>query len=89
VEPDLDEVYEAGEEAGEEELDIEELTSALELADDPVRLYLKEIGRVELLGPDQELWLAVRMEAARRFDLLSAGRASAAEERQALHNPVR
>jgi RNA polymerase primary sigma factor len=91
VEPDLDDVYEAGEEAGEEELDIEELTSTLDLADDPVRLYLKEIGRVELLGPDQELWLAVRMEAARRFDLLSAGRASrrrVEESAQALHTTL-
>jgi len=72
VEPDLDEVYDASEEGGEEELDLEELTASLELADDPVRLYLKEIGRVELLGPDQELWLALRMEAARRVDLLAA-----------------
>jgi RNA polymerase primary sigma factor len=88
VEPDLDDVYEAGEEAGEDDLDLEELTSAFELADDPVRLYLKEIGRVELLGPDQELWLALRMEGARRIDLLSAGRASrrrADESAQALH----
>ncbi len=74
VEPDLDEVYDAAEEGGEEELDLEEITAALELADDPVRLYLKEIGRVELLGPDQELWLALRMEAARRLDLLAAVR---------------
>jgi RNA polymerase primary sigma factor len=72
VEPDLDEVYDASEEGGEEELDLEELTAALELADDPVRLYLKEIGRVELLAPDQELWLALRMEAARRLGVLAA-----------------
>jgi RNA polymerase primary sigma factor len=91
VEPDLDEVYEAGEDAGEEDLDLEELTSALEFADDPVRLYLKEIGRVELLGPDQELWLALRMEAARRLDLISAGRGSrrrVEEGAQALHTTL-
>src|SRR4030065_276851 len=52
LEPDLDEVLETeAEEAGQEEA-----AQPGELADDPVRLYLKEIGRVELLGPDQELW---------------------------------
>ncbi len=44
--------------------DLSELTQALELADDPVRMYLKEIGRVELLETDQELWLSARMSAA-------------------------
>jgi RNA polymerase primary sigma factor len=42
--------------------------------DDPVRLYLKEIGRVELLSSDQELWLAVRMAALHRLDGLRQGR---------------
>ncbi|HET7010634.1 MAG TPA: sigma-70 family RNA polymerase sigma factor, partial [Anaerolineales bacterium] len=63
VEPDLEEVLEAEEEVGPEEIG-----PTGELADDPVRLYLKEIGRVELLGPDQEVWLAVRMDAVRRID---------------------
>src|SRR3972149_4584264 len=63
LEPDLDEAIETkAEEPGQEEA-----AQPGELADDPVRLYLKEIGRVELLGPDQELWLAVRMEAVRRI----------------------
>jgi len=30
--------------------------------DDPVRMYLKEIGRVELLTPEQEVELAKRVE---------------------------
>lgn len=30
--------------------------------DDPVRMYLKEIGRVDLLSPDQEISLAERIE---------------------------
>ena len=42
--------------------------------DDPVRLYLKEIGRVKLLKSDQELWLAVRMAARIRMDGLQEGR---------------
>jgi len=42
-----------------------------EINEDPVRLYLKEIGNIELLVPDQEFWLATRLEAARRLDALS------------------
>ena len=36
--------------------------------DDPVRLYLKEIGLVELLDIDQEFWLAVLVDASKRLD---------------------
>jgi len=42
--------------------------------DDPVRLYLREIGRVKLLTSDQELWLAVRMAGLIRLDGLREGR---------------
>ncbi len=42
-----------------------------EVNEDPVRLYLKEIGSIELLSPDQEFWLAAQLEAARRLDWLS------------------
>ena len=42
----------------------------LEVSEDPVRLYLKEIGNIQLLSPDQEFWLATRLEAPRRLDLL-------------------
>jgi RNA polymerase primary sigma factor len=42
-----------------------------ELGEDPVRLYLKEIGGIELLDPDLEFWLATCIEAARRTDMLS------------------
>ncbi|MEX2161857.1 MAG: sigma-70 family RNA polymerase sigma factor [Anaerolineales bacterium] len=38
-----------------------------EMGDDPVRLYLKEIGLVSLLNTDRELWLASRVEAAKRL----------------------
>jgi RNA polymerase primary sigma factor len=36
-------------------------TSAL--ADDPVRMYLKEIGQVQLLDPDRETWLSSQIAA--------------------------
>jgi len=42
-----------------------------EINEDPVRLYLKEIGNIELLALDEEFWLATRLEAARRLDTLS------------------
>ncbi len=45
----------------------------MELSEDPVRLYLKEIGGIELLDTDQEWWLATRMETARRVDTLRRG----------------
>ena len=44
-----------------------------EISEDPVRLYLKEIGNIELLDPDREFWLATRLEARRRLELLSRG----------------
>ncbi len=36
----------------------------LERADDPVRMYLREMGRVPLLTKDQEVAIAKRIEAA-------------------------
>ncbi|MDH5505622.1 MAG: sigma-70 family RNA polymerase sigma factor [Anaerolineae bacterium] len=44
---------------------------AAEISDDPVRLYLKEIGLVELLNVSHEFWLATRIVAVKRFDLIS------------------
>ncbi|HEY4717394.1 MAG TPA: sigma-70 family RNA polymerase sigma factor [Anaerolineales bacterium] len=38
-----------------------------EMGDDPVRLYLKEIGLVSLLNTDREHWLATRVDAAKRM----------------------
>jgi RNA polymerase primary sigma factor len=62
-----EEELEALEEEGlPDDLDGEEVFEALELADDPVRMYLREIGQVHLLNADQETWLSVRLLAARR-----------------------
>jgi RNA polymerase primary sigma factor len=66
-----------------EEKDLEEISKdkpqemlkdpklVVELSDDPVRLYLKEIGGIDLLNPDQEFWLSTQMEAARRIESLT------------------
>ncbi len=35
-----------------------------DLIDDPVRMYLREIGQVDLLSPAQEVWLCIIREAA-------------------------
>jgi len=37
-------------------------------SDDPVRLYLREIGPIPLLEADQEFWLAARMKAQNLLD---------------------
>ena len=59
AEAELDEI----EEEEEEEEEGEPLDLGTELADDPVRMYLKEIGQVRLLDTDQEVWLATQMTA--------------------------
>src|SRR5512143_1736489 len=56
-----------------EEIEIEEedesdLDAGLDLGDDPVRMYLKEIGQVRLLDPQQEVWLAIQMSGADQLD---------------------
>ncbi len=43
---------------------------AAELAEDPVRLYLREIGQVPLLDADAEFRLATMLEAARMVETL-------------------
>jgi RNA polymerase primary sigma factor len=45
----------------------------VELSEDPVRLYLKEIGGIELLDTHKEFWLSARLEAVRRIEHLSRG----------------
>jgi RNA polymerase primary sigma factor len=67
-------------ETGEDEESAEYVTSdeilvaqkvLAELGDDPVRLYLKDIGAIELLDVSHEFWLSARMFAIRRLDAIS------------------
>jgi RNA polymerase primary sigma factor len=57
--------------ATEDTLEIlEDPTIAIELSEDPVRLYLKEIGQIHLLDADSEFRLAARIEAERYIETL-------------------
>ena len=42
----------------------------LPIADDPVRMYLKEIGQVPLLDPNRETWLSLHITAERMIQSL-------------------
>jgi RNA polymerase primary sigma factor len=68
IEPD-DEILAQQEEEFEEEEDVLDLKKtpelAAELSEDPVRLYLREIGQVKLLDADSEFRLATLIEADR------------------------
>lgn len=47
-----------------EQIEEEYTDSAADLVDDPVRMYLREIGRVDLLEPHQEIWLCIVRQCA-------------------------
>ena len=49
---------------------LEDPSIALELSEDPVRLYLKEIGQIHLLDADSEFRLAARIAANVRLEKL-------------------
>ncbi len=58
--PELEMVHEAESEVNE--IDLEATLPKTIAVDDPVRMYLKEIGKVPLLSADEEIDLAKRME---------------------------
>ena len=71
-EPSLDDLEQLEEELSEPAI-IEDLV------DDPVRMYLREIGRVDLLEPDQEVWLCIIRAAATQLGAICATVATAAD----------
>ena len=52
-------------------LDLSHPALAEELSEDPVRLYLREIGQVKLLDADSEFRLSTQIEAYRLIKVLS------------------
>ena len=63
--PDLGALAQQEEELLDDVLDLKNPAVAAELSEDPVRLYLGEIGRVKLLDSDSEFRLATMIEANR------------------------
>ncbi len=72
-EPEETELEEIESEGIEEEVEALQEWWGPEVAEDPVRMYLREISRVSLLEPAQELDLAIRLQAPRRLDEIRAG----------------
>lgn len=63
--PDIEEEISKNPDA--KEIDLESAISKTVAVDDPVRMYLKEIGKVPLLTADEEVELAKRMEAGDEY----------------------
>ncbi|GAB4504717.1 MAG: hypothetical protein Fur0043_17110 [Anaerolineales bacterium] len=72
IEPDKESlalVDELEEEEGEETLPLRTPEVVAELSEDPVRLYLREIGQVKLLDTDNEFRLSTVIEASRLAEI--------------------
>ena len=66
--------------SGAEETERESETEAQEVLDDPVRMYLREIGRVNLLKAEQEKELARQIEGGKHLNLIKKEVSPAPEE---------
>lgn len=73
---DDEELNEDDEDSGSSNAPARTVSRTVDQTSDPVRLYLKEIGRVDLLETHHELWLSARMRAGERLAVLRAGRGS-------------
>ncbi len=70
---------------------LEDPTLAVELSEDPVRLYLKEIGQINLLDAESEFRLAARIEAIRYVNTLKKhldGKVKSTDRNYALYMAV-
>ncbi len=56
--------------------------------EDPVRLYLKEIGRVKLLEASHEVWLSMQIAAERELQSVLDDHASTSEDSSGLKAPA-
>jgi RNA polymerase primary sigma factor len=70
VEPDATTLLEDDESADDNEINIRKPIVMAELSDDSVKMYLREIGLVELLNADSEFRLAKMIEASRLVNTL-------------------
>jgi RNA polymerase primary sigma factor len=68
AEADLEEI----ETEEDDDSDDDEIPLSPDVSDDPVRMYLKEIGQVRLLDVDQEVWLAIQMSSVEHLQQLRA-----------------
>ncbi len=50
--------------------DLETANSAAAVRDDPVQMYLNDIGTIDLLKVNQEFWLGIRLLSTRRLDAI-------------------
>ena len=48
-----------------------EVIDSLPPSDDPVKMYLKEIGQVPLLDSNREMWLSTQIAAERHLEALA------------------
>ena len=69
--------------AGEDPLELlENPAYSLELSEDPVRLYLREIGQIHLLDAESEFRLSTRNEGLKRIEILENQSSSFNEKKE-------